>query len=427
VPVRPDKPNSLFVADDVSAREAVTQRAFFVSHIVREPFVVLYSMLAVLMAKQLDATPFQVAVLTMLKPLVSVISFYWGSFLLSQRSHLKAHLLAASTLAIFPFLLAPVVNHAWFYVAAGATYALFSKAAIPARMELFRINTREGGKETLFSKASCLSYATSVIASVIFGIILDAHPELWRPLLCTAAAICSLSGIALAYVPDGDAHKQGASQSIGTNVKEVLLHPWRASFQLLRDRPDFLRFQISFFLAGLGLMIAMPAIPGFLTNLDISYIELFLSIGVLKGLGFIATSPLWAIAIRRFPLAYVSGAVFSCFGCFCACLLLAVMNPLFIFAAYAVYGVAQAGSDLVWNLSGPIFSGQGVSVQYSSVNILAIGLRGLIGPPLGGILAQFVSPEVAIATGLGIGCLAVWYTVSAYRHTQAPAPVSLTR
>ena len=386
---------------------------------VQEPFVAIYSMIAILLTKQLDASPFQVAVLTMLKPMVSVLSFYWGSALLKKRSHLKANLLAATSFSVVPFLFAPIVDHAWFFVIAGALYALFSKAAIPARMELLKINTTEGEKERIFSKASCIAYAIGVIASLTFGIILDVHAEWWRQLFCLAAAISLFSVISLSLLPDDEAIQTESSSSTESNVKDALFHPWHATFLLLKSRPDFLHFQIGFFLAGLGLMVAMPAIPSFLSSLDVSYTELFLSIGVLKGLGFILTSNLWASAIRCFPLHLVSGAVFCGFGFFLFSLLLAAFDPRFILVAYGVYGIAQAGSHLVWNLSGPIFSGKETSFQYSSVNILAIGVRGMIGPPLGGLIAQFLSPEAAIATGIGIGCFAVWYTVSGRVYVQA--------
>lgn len=379
---------------------------------VQEPFVVLYSMIAILLTKQLNASPFEVTILTMLKPTVSVLSFYWGSFLLKKRSLLKEHLLAATSFSVIPFLFAPIVDHSWFFVIAGATYALFSKAAIPARLELLKINTKEGEKEQIFSKASCIAYSTGVIASIIFGMVLDAHPEWWKQLVCIAASMSLFSVIALSVLPDDEAAKSSPTPPAESNVKDALLQPWQETFRLLKTRPDFLHFQVGFFLAGLGLMVAMPAIPSFLTSLDISYIELFLSIGVLKGLGFILTSNLWVTAIRRFPLHIVSGAVFCGFGVFFASLLLAIFDPRFVLIAYALYGVSQAGSHLVWNLSGPIFSGKETSFQYSSVNILAIGLRGLIGPPLGGLLAQFVSPEIAIVTGAGIGAFAVWYMIS---------------
>ncbi len=417
MPVRPDasEPSSL------AALRPSTQRAFVMSHIVQEPFVVIYSMIAILITKQLDASPFQVAILTMLKPVVSVLSFYWGSFLLKRRSLLKGNLLAATSFSVIPFLFAPIIDHAWFFVIAGALYALFSKAAIPARMELLKINTEEGEKERIFSQASCFAYAIGVIASLSFGVLLDAHPEWWKELVCIASAISLFSVVTLSMLPDEEATRASRTTPIESNVKDALLQPWHATFQLLQSRPDFLHFQVGFFLAGLGLMIAMPAIPGFLASLKISYIELFVSLGVLKGLGFLVASTFWASAIRRFPLSLVSAAVFFGFGLFLAALLLAIIDSRFVLIAYALYGVAQAGSHLVWNLSGPIFSGKEASFQFSSVNILAIGVRGMIGPPLGGMIAQFLSPEIAIATGFGIGVLAVWYMITRRVEVRAQA------
>lgn len=393
---------------------AETRRAFFISHMVQEPFIALYSMLGILLTKQLDASPFQVAVLTMLKPVVSVLSFYWGSLLQHKRTHLRANLLAATSFAVLPFVFAPLVDHAWFFVAAGAGYALFSRAAIPARMELLKINVPTEEREHLFSNASCLAYAVGVIASVSFGVLLDLRPEWWTQLVCVAASVSLFSVVALASIPDGSGGARPERGPLDAPVKEILLHPWQAAIGLLKTRPDFFHFQVGFFLAGLGLMVAMPAIPSFLTELNVSYTELFFSLGVLKGLGFILTSNLWAKAIHRFSISLVSGAVFCGFGLFLICLLLAAVTPIFVLVAYGIYGVAQAGSHLVWNLSGPIFSGKETSFQYSSVNVLAIGVRGMVGPLVGGLIAQFLSPEIAIATGCVIGASAMWYMIAPF-------------
>ena len=387
-----------------------TRKAFFISHMVQEPFLALYSMLGILITKQLDASPFQVAVLTMLKPMVSVLSFYWGSFLQQKRTHLRANLLIATSFAVLPFAFAPLVDHAWFFVAAGAIYSLFSRAAIPARMELLKINVPTEERERLFSNASCLAYAVGVVASVSFGVLLDLRPDWWTQLVCAASLVSLFSVAALASIPDGGA--EACRRPIDASVKEILLHPWAAALRLLDSRPDFLHFQIGFFLAGLGLMVAMPAIPAFLTNLNVSYTELFFSLGVLKGLGFLLTSNLWAKAIRRFPISLVSKMVFFFFSLFLVCLLLSGFTPMFVLVAYGIYGIAQAGSHLVWNLSGPIFAGSETSFQYSSVNILAIGIRGMIGPLIGGLIAQFLSPQIAIATGCLIGLSAAWYMAS---------------
>ena len=93
---------------------------------VQEPFVALYAMMAILLTKQLDATPFEIALLTIFKPVVSLFSFYWGSFLIKRKHHLKTNLLLASCLSFAPFALSPLVDHVWFFILAGAMYALFS-------------------------------------------------------------------------------------------------------------------------------------------------------------------------------------------------------------------------------------------------------------------------------------------------------------
>jgi hypothetical protein len=60
--------------------------------------------------------------------------------------------------------------------------------------------------------------------------------------------------------------------------------------------------------------------------------------------------------------------------------------------AYLLYGAMQAGSELSWNLSGPILARNEDSWIYSSVNVASVGIRGCIAPLLGSLLcAHFPS------------------------------------
>jgi hypothetical protein len=394
------------------------KKSFLLSHMLQEPFVALYSMMAILLTKEIDASAFQIAILTMLKPTVAVLSFYWGSFFLKRRSALKTNLLVASCFSVFPFLFSPLVNHAWFFVLAGALYTLFSKAAVPPRMELLKINTSDHERERLFAKCLRWAYGIGVLAALSFGPLLDFHPEAWKLLLCIAALISLFSVLVLSSIPDHDEAKETLDPS-PLGVKEHLLHPWKETVALLKSRPDFLQFQIGFSLAGFGLMLVMPAIPIFLSQLDISYTELFLSIGVLKGLGFVLSSQIWADKLKTLPIKTITSLVFAGFCLFIAMLLLAHFDARCVLAAYAIYGVAQAGSQLLWHLSGPIFAGKEPSYQYSSVNVLAIGLRGIIAPPLGGLIAEFISPTATVGTGLLVGLCAIWYMLRS-KATAAP-------
>lgn len=368
-------------------------------------------MLAIFLTKQLHASPFEIALLTMLKPLVSLLSFYWGSFLLTKRHNLKNNLLIASSLSFLPFIFSPFVDHVWFFIGAGACYALFSRAGVPALIELLKINCKEN-KEHYFSKASSYAYGTGVLLALLFGGLLDAYPAYWKWLFFAAA----LSGLAATYVLSLIPYEQKEFTPQKTDLRESIVHPWKETYRLLQRRPDFLHFQIGFFLAGFGLMLAMPAIPGFLTKINLSYTELFISLTMLKGFGFISTSSLWASFLKRYDIKILSSATFAGFSLFLFSLLLAYFDRNWVFAAYLFYGIAQAGSHLIWNLSGSIYSGKEASFQYSAVNVLAVGLRGCIAPLLGGFIAQFLSYKLTLALG---GCIGLY---SAYYMLFVPPP-----
>ena len=277
-------------------------------------------------------------------------------------------------------------------------------------MELLKINTSDHERERLFAKFLRWAYGIGVIASLCFGPLLDARPESWKLLLCIAALISLSSVLVLSSIPDHDEKDDSPDHSL-LGVKEHLLHPWKETIALLKSRPDFLQFQIGFFLAGFGLMLVMPAIPKYLSQLDISYTELFLSIGVLKGLGFVLSSQIWADKLKTLPFKTISSLVFTGLCLFIFTLLLAHFDARCVLAAYAIYGVAQAGSQLLWHLSGPIFAGKQASYQYSSVNVLAIGLRGIIAPPLGGLITELVNPTATVGAGLLVGLFAIWYMI----------------
>lgn len=382
----------------------LTKKILVLSSMVQEPFVALYAMMAILLTKQLHAAPFEIALLTMLKPVVSLFSFYWGSFLLTKQHRLKTNLLLASSLSFAPFILAPVMDHVWFFIVAGAMYALFSKAGIPALMELLKINCA-ANKEESFSQASSYAYAVGVLCAFLFGILLDLHPEWWTSLFCLAATL----GLIATYLYSRIPYEEKDPLPPKIDLTETILHPWKETFALLQRRRDFLHFQIGFFLAGFGLMLAMPAIPGFLIKLNLSYTELFVSLSVLKGLGFIAASSLWAKQLAKHKITSLSTVVFLGFSLFLVSLLLAYFDRNWVFAAYLFYGIAQAGSHLVWHLSGSIYSGKDSSFQYSSVNVLAVGVRGCVAPLLGGLIAQFLSTKLTIALGAGLSLYSAYY------------------
>jgi predicted MFS family arabinose efflux permease len=87
------------------------------------------------------------------------------------------------------------------------------------------------------------------------------------------------------------------------------------------------------------------------------------------------------------------------------------LSLFFFYFSFILYGLSQAGSHLLWNLSGPIFSGQEESSQFSRVNILMVGLRGSITPAMGGILCKLMGPSFVILCGILICLSGAFYVI----------------
>ncbi|MFI5334962.1 MAG: hypothetical protein ACHQT8_07385, partial [Chlamydiales bacterium] len=92
--------------------------------------------------------------------------------------------------------------------------------------------------------------------------------------------------------------------------------------------------------------------------------------------------------------------------------------------AHLIYGIAQGGSHLVWHLSGTIFAGEENSTPFTTVNVLMIGLRGAVGPLLGGLLCHSVGPIPVLLIGAMIGLFGGWFVL---KWKRAKLLISSTR
>lgn len=372
--------------------------AFLWTSVLNAPFWALYGMLIFILYKDLHATAFEISLFIALKPGVSLLSIYWSALVHKRPDRLRINVIAATILGYFPFFIVPFYSPTWFLIAASAFYMMLVRGVIPAWMELLKLHVPNLKRERLFSIGSAITYAGGIVLAIFFGQWLDSDSGSWR-LLFPLAALISLPGIFFVWripVP------KELPETLTPSAKELLLHPWKKSWQLVRTRPDFWRFQLGFMIGGGALMIMLPALPSFFVdNLNLSYTELAIALSICKGIGFALTSRIWASAMGRFSIFKLSSVVTLLAGLFPFALLLAGINVGWVYGAYLIYGVMQAGSELSWNLSGPHFAKNEDSSSYSAVNILTVGLRGLAAPFLGALLcANMGAPFVLILGGL---------------------------
>jgi hypothetical protein len=362
-------------------------------------------MLPFILFKDLGATPFQVALMAAIKPCVSLISFYWGSGIKERPDRLVSNIIWGSILGTVPFLFFPFIHSIWFFILAMGTYMFFHRGVIPAWMELLKQNIHEEKREKTFASATLLGYIGDGMLPFLYGPLCDHYPGSWRWVFFGAGLLSLLSVLWQLKVPI----KHGKVTFPTTlSFSTYFFKPLKDAWQLLQSRPDFAHFQMGFMFGGAGLMVMQVAMPQFVMGvLQVSYTELAIALTFCKGIGVALSSHFWASRLKTMSIFSFCAKVTAIAALFPLCIFVAKWNLAALFIAFILYGVMQAGSEMGWNLSGPIFSTKEDSSLYTAVNVLTVGIRGLIAPLFSYVLFQVWGPSGILILG---GALCVMAT-----------------
>lgn len=372
--------------------EKKTKFALVWSSLFNEVFVSFFGLMPFILRKDLLATTFQISLFTMLKPAVAVLSFYWSS---RSTFSLRNNLVIAGVLARVCFLFYPLFNSVWYLIFASAMYMLFSRAAIPSWMEILKLNLDKSVRNRLFSLGSILAYSEGVLIAVFIGASLDTYPNAWKFFF----VISTILGLISVYIQIKTPAKNVVFE------KKGIIKPWKEGFALMKKRKDFALFQIGSMFSGFGIMLAMPSLVLFYADgLKLTHTEITIGRYIFMGLGFVVFSYFWTKAMQKRSLNYLLGYVCLGFALFPFFIMLGAHLKILIYVAFLSYGITQAGSHLLWNLSGPTFAKDEDSSKFSAINVLMIGIRGLIAPLLGGLLCELLGPVPVFVIAIAI-CL----------------------
>lgn len=372
--------------------------AFAGTSVLETPFWVAFVLLPIIAYKDLHASAWIIAAIYSIKPIAALFSPYWSSWIERRPDRIISNIVWARLISHLPFFFFPWVESSLYIVAVCGLYMLLKRGVIPAWMELLKLNLPSSNRSRLFAWVSSARYIGDAIVPFILGPILDSDVEAWRwvfPLL----ALISLAALPwqLRVTIPG---KNKLSEEPAQFRYPSLLSPWKTAWKLLKERPDFLRFQLGFMLGGAGLILILPAIPMLFTDeLALSYTEMSVALSGCKGVGFALTSPLWARWMARIDLFRLTSFVTALAAVFPVFLMLSQLDLAWLYIGYICYGVMQGGSELSWNLSGPAFAQEADSSIYSSINVAAVGIRGCFASPLGSLLIFLGTPTLALVAG----------------------------
>ncbi|MBS0622775.1 MAG: MFS transporter [Verrucomicrobia bacterium] len=387
----------------------LTSWAYLGNALLNSPLFSLYTLIAFILCKELGASPLQITLIVAIKPIAAIPSFYWSSFFGHKKTRVKTGLIAATLIGIVPTLLFPWIDNTWWYILSFGAFFFAERATIPAWMELLKVQLSENETRKAVSSSSFVNFLAASLVPLLISPILDRSIGAWKWFFVLAAFVSLLRLLLLARTRMETKlyHEKKKSSS------HFLTHPWREGFTLLKTRPDFAFYQLIFFFGGLGLMVTQPALPKFIEGvLQLSYTEVALAIALCKGVGFALTNSWWSRWIYKIDLYRFSAIVTIVASASLFLLFASTYWTWGIYLSFAIYGVMQAGSQLSWQLAGPLFAKSEDSTSYSGVNVFMVGIRGLIGPWLGrmiwlfaGLNAPFYAGAIICLMGTAFGWL----------------------
>lgn len=384
-----------------------TKISFLLMNLTEEPLLAFYTLLPFILTKELNANAFQLSLFLMLRPVLSSFSFFWGLFFSYKEKYnlLKNHMLAW-IIARLPFLFFPFINNFYYIFFAAGIYQLFYKAGFPAWVEIFKRKIKnEKTRGNIFTIYTVIGYLESIFLGLFVGKFLDRSGVNWRIIFCVSAlfGLASLLIQRKIHVPT---QTEGQLNPEKLKAKNILINPIKDILKLLNTRKDFALFQKGFMIGGFALMFITPALYIYSNNiLNLSYTNMTTARFVLMGIGFAISSYYWKKALDKTSVNFVMLFVLLGFSIYMLFLLLSKYFLMFFYLAFFFYGIAQAGSVLLWKLSGMIFSKKENSVLYTSTNLLFLGIRGLIAPILGSLICNLFG----VSTVLSIGVLISFY------------------
>lgn len=375
-----------------------TRFALLWMNLTNEPFVALFTLLGFILRKDLGASTFQLAVFATIAPVISFFSFYWSACLTRNKEKLLPNLMGAWILGRLPFLFFPFFNNVWYLIFAAAIYQLFYRAGTPALIEILKQNVDKKPREHLFSFVYLLSFVESILLGLFVGKFLDFHSNGWKILLVASALLSMSSAFFQNRIP---LTTQLPDKNTPPKESNNFIQPWKDCLYLMKTYPEFARFQWGFMIGGFGLMLINPAlIIYYAETLFLSHENITTARYIWMGFGVLISTALWRQAISSYSVRTITLLILIGFGLFPILLLFAKMQLIFLYIAFLLYGIAQAGSHLLWHLSGTLFaSEEESSSKYTGTNVLMVGIRGLIGPALGGVLASSLGPMITLSLG----------------------------
>jgi predicted MFS family arabinose efflux permease len=193
------------------------------------------------------------------------------------------------------------------------------------------------------------------------------------------------------------------------DVQRALRNPLKGSVSTFRADPNFLRFEVAFMIYGIAWMMMQPVIPLFLVDvIKIQYAQA----GVARGLVFwgamALSSPVFGRLLDRWNAVRLAAVAFVILSVFP--LTLAFSHSVHtVYAAFLVFGVGMSAGSIAWTMGPILFARDRDAATYMGVHVTMVGIRGLVGNPVGLTLLQTIGARATFVVSSILFLVGAYY------------------
>jgi len=361
----------------------------------------------VIARKSLGASGFAITMLTMLAPIASLSTLWWARLLVGRSQAMLVMLVGSvGVLALASGFFLTRIEHLLliYLIYFSFVNGLYGQAE--NRVLQQHIPSNKIGRT--FGLGQSLAQGSAALVSAGAGYYMDHIPAGYQHLFLASAIIALMAMALFASIKT----TTGTPEQKAHIDRDFILSPLKKMVKILKERKDFLRFEMSFMLYGIAFMMLLPVVPLYLVDdLHYGYSEIGVARGAITQLVMIGGVPLFGRIFDRTTPHRLAVWVFAALSIYPLSLLAAlplegVMRTAMVYFSFAWFGLTMSGLTVLWSLSSIRFSSGEDSGIFQSIHVAATSIRACFAPLLGFAVMTLFGKSAAMLASAAVWIIA---------------------
>ncbi len=387
-----------------------------------------YTLNDIILRKNFGAGPLVVTLLVMAQPVSQLLAIVWGSVM--QGREKRPFILGFGGFGRLALVLVALATTSWMFLVPIGIAITLAVAIVPALNSIYQTNYPDKERGRVFGWVMGGTSIATMAASLGAGALMDWNPQSFR-VIYPVAGVLGLISASLFYrirqrrtlpsaritraLPGADTDAPPhllvveQAQAWGRDIGRALRNPLHGAASAFRDDRRFARFEIGFMIYGIAWMMMQPVIPIFLVDtIHVQYHQVGVARGVIYFTFMALFSPLAGRLLDRWNAVRVAALGFAMLATFPFAMMLC-HDVRHVYIAFALYGVGMAGANMAWTMGPILFAGKRDAAGYMGVHVTMVGIRGLLGNPLGLLLLQTIGARSTFGICSALFAVSVLY------------------